>query len=69
MILLKEKEAEIKLLDSESRMKALFDTSPDGIIVCDLDDGLFVDVNPKALELFKTSLSEFMKSKPIRFKP
>ncbi|HGY54647.1 MAG TPA: response regulator [Caldithrix abyssi] len=56
------------LQKSEQRFKALFDNSPDAVVVEDLH-GTIIDVNPAACKLYKRSPKEIIGKNTIEFVP
>ncbi|WP_231714248.1 PocR ligand-binding domain-containing protein [Desulfosarcina ovata] len=61
------REAEQNLRTSEARYRQLFDSANDGIFV--LRDGIVVDCNQKALELFNVSREEAIGQSAEKFSP
>jgi PAS domain S-box-containing protein len=61
------REAEQDLHASKARYRQLFDSANDGIFV--LKDGIVVDCNQKALELFKVSREEAIGQVAVNFSP
>jgi len=53
----KRQQAEAKLLQSEQKFRAVFDSTLDGIVISD-DNGCYVDANPAACVLFGLSLEQ-----------
>ncbi|MCX8109997.1 MAG: PAS domain S-box protein [Syntrophorhabdaceae bacterium] len=60
-------EAQKKLQESELRYRSLFKNANDAILL--LKDGIFVDCNPKALELFKCERREVIGKRPYELSP
>ena len=61
------RETEQNLRDTEARYRQLFDSANDGIFV--LKEGLLVDCNQKALELFNASREEMIGQSAMDFSP
>ncbi|SMF95944.1 PAS domain S-box-containing protein [Methylomagnum ishizawai] len=59
--------AEDALRDSEARFRALFETAADAILVS--DGPVFVDCNPKALEVFGCARADLIGATAERFSP
>ncbi|MDO8595189.1 MAG: PAS domain S-box protein, partial [Sulfuricaulis sp.] len=57
------KQAEGKLLASETRYRRLFESAKDGILILDAETGMIVDVNPFLIELLGFSREEFLGKK------
>jgi len=56
-----------KLLETEKKYQALFDSANDGILL--IEKYRFIDCNPKALELFKATKSELIGASVDQFSP
>ncbi len=56
----KQKQDEIKLRESEERFKALFEASPDAIILANRKTGIIADANHAAERLFETKLENII---------
>ncbi|MBN1936816.1 MAG: PAS domain S-box protein [Anaerolineae bacterium] len=56
----KRKKAESMLRESEARFHALFNMSPDAILLVDVETGVIADANPMAEMLFKRSRAEII---------
>lgn len=61
------KRAENAISESEKRYRTLFESANDAIFI--LDGDKFIDCNPKALELFGTSLDDIIGKTPFDFLP
>ena len=57
------------LRDSEQRNRALVEHAPEAITVLDMETMTFVDVNQKAMELFKMDRQELLSKSPIELTP
>ncbi|MBI5267182.1 MAG: PAS domain S-box protein, partial [candidate division Zixibacteria bacterium] len=65
--ILRRKQAEQKLLSSENRYRAIFETAGDAIFLMTGDT--FVDCNTRTLEMFGCTRSEIVGQPPYRFSP
>lgn len=65
----KQKLAEHKLRDSETRFRLLVEHSPDAIVMLDIDEGVFADANAQAEALFKMSRDEITRCHPVDLSP
>ncbi|MGB5166217.1 MAG: EAL domain-containing protein [Woeseiaceae bacterium] len=63
------KEAEATLKENEERYRALVEHAPDAIVVLDVDESKFVDVNDKACELFNLSRQRLLLVGPEAMSP
>ena len=63
------KEAEIALRESEERYRALVENAPEAIVVFDVDENRFVDVNEKACMLFNLSRARLLTVGPEAISP
>ena len=54
------KQAEVALLESETRYRRLFEASKDGVLILDFSNGTIIDVNPFMRELLGYSHDEFL---------
>jgi len=61
--------AEVALRENEERYRALVENAPEAIIVFDVDNNKFVDVNDKACTLFNLSRSRLMTVGPEAISP
>jgi PAS domain S-box-containing protein len=61
------KRAEEALIESEHKFRALFEVANDGIYM--MHDGVFVDSNAKALELFGVTREQLLGQPPAAFSP
>ncbi|MFB6178114.1 MAG: PAS domain S-box protein, partial [Halorientalis sp.] len=57
-----------KLAASESRFRAVFESSHDALVIAD-DDGVYVDANPAACELFGVEYEELLGQRVSDFAP
>ena len=60
---------EAELTEIEERIRVLIDHAPEAITVFDAKSGHFVDVNPKAMDLFETSREDLLKLGPADVSP
>ena len=63
------KQAQIALRESAARFKTLIDHAPEAILVFDVDENRFVEVNDKAAELFRLSRDELLTRSPASVSP
>jgi PAS domain S-box-containing protein len=61
------KRAEIKLRSSEERYRTLFESSDEGLFL--MRDGLFVDCNPKIMQMFRCTRDRILGQPPHEFSP
>ena len=61
--------AETALKENEERFRALIENAPEAIVVYDLDEGRFVDVNDQACELFNLSRTRLLTVGPEDVSP
>jgi diguanylate cyclase (GGDEF)-like protein/PAS domain S-box-containing protein len=61
--------AENALKENEERFRALIENAPEAIVVYDLDEGRFVDVNDQACELFNLSRKRMLTIGPEDVSP
>ncbi len=61
------KKAELALIESEAKYRALFETANDAIFLMDRD--IFIDCNPKTEEIFGCSRDKIIGQPPYRFSP
>ena len=54
------RQAELALRDSEERMRTVFDSVSDGIVVYDIVAGAIIDANPRVFEMFGYTRAEMM---------
>lgn len=59
--------AEERVKESETRYRTLFDSSDDAIFL--LEGDMFVDCNPKTLELFRCNREQIIMQPPYKFSP
>lgn len=57
------------LRESEQRMRILVESAPEAIVILDADRSRFVDVNPKAVELFGLSRADLLDIGPLEVSP
>jgi diguanylate cyclase (GGDEF)-like protein/PAS domain S-box-containing protein len=57
------------LRESEARYRALVENAPEAIVVLDVDQNVFVDVNDNAVKLFKLSREELLRRGPESLSP
>ncbi len=62
-------EAEKTLRENEERFRALIENAPEAIVVYDVDEGRFVDVNEQACEMFNLSRKRLLKVGPDAVSP
>ncbi len=62
-------EAETTLKENEERYRALVENAPEAIVVFDVEDNRFVDVNDKACELFNLSRQRLLTVGPEAISP
>ena len=65
----KRKEIEKALRTSEARFRSLVENAPEAIVVLDLDDVKFVDVNENAVKLFRMSREDLLEIGPAQLSP
>ncbi len=63
------REAEIALKENEERYRALVEHAPEAIIVFDVENNKFIDVNDKACELFNLSRTRLLTIGPEAISP
>ncbi len=63
------KRAEETLRESEARYRTLVEFAPEAILVLDVDQGTFVDVNDNACRMFKMSRDELLRLGPLSLSP
>ena len=63
------KQAQIALRESAARFKTLIDHAPEAILVFDVDENRFVEVNDKAAELFHLSREHLLTRSPASVSP
>ena len=61
--------AEIALKENEERFRALIENAPEAIVVFDVDEGCFADVNDQACELFNLSRTRLLAVGPDAVSP
>ena len=61
--------AERALRDSEARYRTLVENAPEAIVVMDVDEARFVDVNAKACLLFELTRDELLTREPVGMSP
>ena len=61
--------AERALKENEERYRALIENAPEAIIVFDVDENRFIDVNEKACELFNLSKQRLLSAGPEAISP
>jgi len=57
------KQAQVSLIDSETRFRRLFEAARDGILLLDADTGVITDVNPFLEEILGCSRGDFQQQK------
>ena len=62
-------EAENALKENEERFRALIENAPEAIVVLDVDQGVFVDCNDQACELFNLSRQRLLAVGPEQVSP
>ena len=63
----KRKQAEEELRESEAKFRTLFESANDAIFL--MDKGIFIDCNPKTLEMFGCTSEQIIGQPPFRFSP
>jgi diguanylate cyclase (GGDEF)-like protein/PAS domain S-box-containing protein len=63
------RQAEIALKENEERYRALVEHAPEAIVVFDVDENRFIDVNDKACELFNLSRLRLLSIGPEAISP
>ncbi len=63
------KKAEIKLKESEERFRRIVETAPEAVVILDVDQGRFTEVNPNTEKLFGMSKEELTKKHPVELSP
>ena len=63
------KRAEAALRESEARFRTLVEHAPEAIVVFDVEDGRFIDVNRNAEDLFGADRQTLLGSSPADFSP
>ncbi|MCX5827175.1 MAG: PAS domain S-box protein [Deltaproteobacteria bacterium] len=61
------RKAEEALQESESKFRTLFETANDAIFL--MDQAIFIDCNPKTLEMFSCAREQIIGQPPYRFSP
>ncbi len=61
--------SEQAMRDSEARYRALVESAPEAIVVLDVDEGRFVDVNENAVRLFRSTQAQLLASGPRAISP
>lgn len=61
------KQMELRLVDSETRYKTLFDTAKDAILI--MSGEVFIDCNAATLEIFRCSRDQIINNPPYKFSP
>jgi PAS domain S-box-containing protein len=61
--------ADMALRDSERRYRVLVEHAPEAVVVFDVDEGRFVDVNENAARLFKLSREQLLLMNPVDLSP
>ena len=59
-VVIESQNADVKLRESEQRLRTLMNYAPDSIVVFDVDRGVFADCNPAAEKLFGLSRTEML---------
>ncbi len=62
-------QSEVELAESEDRYRVLFENAPEAMIVYDVDEGRFIDVNENAAKLFRLTREEFLAKTPVELSP
>jgi diguanylate cyclase (GGDEF)-like protein/PAS domain S-box-containing protein len=61
--------AEAAIRESEARYRTLVENAPEAIVVLDMDQGRFVDVNENAVRFFKMTREELLQAGPEQVSP
>ena len=65
--ILQHNQAEEAIKESEAKFRTLFDSANDSIFL--MDQNIFIDCNPKTLEMFDCSREQIIGQSPLRFSP
>ena len=65
----KRKETEKALRTSEARFRSLVENAPEAIVVLDIDEAKFIDVNENAIKLFKMNREDLLEIGPAQLSP
>ena len=63
------KQAEIELKESEERFRRIVETAPEAVVILDVDEGRFTEVNPNAEKLFGIRKEELISKHPFELSP
>jgi PAS domain S-box-containing protein len=63
------KHAELQLQESEARFRRIVETAPEAVVILDVDEGRFIQVNPNAEKLFGATSDVLIKCHPFELSP
>lgn len=65
----KQREAFVELQDSQQRYRALMEYAPEAIVVLDVTEQVFYEVNENACRMFELPRRELLRSNPVQLSP